>query len=264
MYDQIEATNIVTLLYQSVLGRDPDAAGLEQYVEALVSSRQTITQIIREFAASPEYAKKNRLLNPKLTQFRSFPDAEVFVPPEVVDQLFDKTSFYWRHAASEPNEMYWSVLTQQEWNRELTGDDRVKFVGTGRRYTNRVLELYEKCSGRSVANLTCIDFGSGVGRLAINFASRVAQVHAVDFSESHLQELQRNAVLFDCASKNHGLADPASCRPRQAAASRSCVLVHRVAAQHAAGDRRYDAYSARPPAARWLRVPARDAGGGRV
>ncbi len=26
-------------------------------------------------------------------------------------------------------------------------------------------------------------------------------MHTVDFSESHLQELQRNAALFDCASK---------------------------------------------------------------
>ena len=75
------------------------------------------------------------------------------------------------------------------------------FIGTGSRYAKRILSLYEKYSGQSVANLTCIDFGSGVGRLAINFASRVCQVHAVDFSESHLQELQRNAEMFDCASK---------------------------------------------------------------
>ncbi len=201
MFDEIEAGSIVTLLYQTVLGREPDRSALERYVERLVSGRGTVAQIIREFADSAEYAKKKRLLNPKLTQFRSLPDAEVFVSPEVVDQLFEKTSFYWRNAASEPNEMYWSVLTAQKWNRELTGEDRVKFVGTGKRYANRVLGLYEQCSGRSVADLTCIDFGSGVGRLAINVAARVAKVHAVDFSESHLQELQRNAALFDCASK---------------------------------------------------------------
>ncbi len=149
-------------------------AGADNYVERLVCGRVTVAQIIREFAESPEYAQKKRLLNPKLTQFRSLPDAEVFVPPEVVDQLFEKTSFYWRNAASAPNEMYWSVITQKEWNRELTGEDRVQFVATGKSYADRILSLYEKYSGRSVANLTCIDFGSGVGRLAINFASRVS------------------------------------------------------------------------------------------
>jgi 2-polyprenyl-3-methyl-5-hydroxy-6-metoxy-1,4-benzoquinol methylase len=201
MFDQKEASSIVTLLYQTVLGRDPDPKGLQQYVSGLVSGHQTVAQIIQEFAASPEYAHRTRLLDFNLMQFRKFPDADVFVPPQVVDQLFDKTSFYWRNAASEPNEMYWSVVTEEKWNRELTSDDRIEFIATGKRYANRVLALYETYSGKSAANLSCIDFGCGVGRLAINFASRVAQVHAVDFSESHLQELQRNAATFDCASK---------------------------------------------------------------
>ena len=145
MFDQNEASSIVTLLYQTVLGREPDPSGLEQYVSQLVS-RESVAQIIREFSESPEYAQKRRLLNPNLMQFRSFPDAEVFVPPEVVDQLFDKTSFYWRNAASEPNEMYWSVVTEDKWNLELTDDDRVEFMETGSRYAKRVLGLYEKYS----------------------------------------------------------------------------------------------------------------------
>ncbi len=113
MFDKTEAGDIVTLLYQTVLGREPDSTGLEHYIERLVSGRGTVAKIIREFAESPECVKKKRLLNPKLTEFRSLPDAEVFVPPVVVDQLFEKTSFYWRNAASDPKEMYWSVLTQK-------------------------------------------------------------------------------------------------------------------------------------------------------
>lgn len=200
MFDQIEANSIVTLLYQTVLGREPDYSGLAHYVDRLVSDG-SVAEIIREFSESTEYAQKSRLFKPNLMQFRSFPDAEVFVSPEIVDQLFEKTSFYWRNAASEPKEMYWSVVTEEKWNRELTDNDRVEFMGTGSRYAKRVLRLYEKYSGNSTANLSCIDFGAGVGRLAINFASRVSQVHAVDFSVSHLQELQRNAAMFDCASK---------------------------------------------------------------
>jgi SAM-dependent methyltransferase len=201
MIDKIEASSIVSLLYQTVLGRDPDPEPLQLYVDRLVSGDVTVAQLIREFAESPEYARKRFILNPKLTNVPRLPDAEVFVPPEIVDKLFDKTSFYWRNAASEPNEMYWSVLSVDAWKRELTVEDRVKFVETGSRYATRVLGLYERYTGRPVSNLTCIDFGSGVGRLAINVAMRVAQVHAVDFSESHLQELQRNAAMFNCAQK---------------------------------------------------------------
>ncbi len=158
MFKQAEAKSTVTLLYQTVLGRELDPTSIEQYVKALVSGRRTIEQIIREFAESPEYAKKKRLLSPELTQFRRFPDAEVFVPSEVVDRLFDKTSSYWRNYASKPNEMYWSVLTQKEWNRELTGDDRARFVATGKHYADRILGLYEKYSGRSVTDIyiTCL------------------------------------------------------------------------------------------------------------
>jgi len=201
MFEQAEASNIVTLLYQTMLDREPDPEGLNLYVTQLVSGQRTVSQIISDFAASHEHTQKKRLRNPKLTQFRKLPNAEVFVPPEVIDRLFDKTAFYWRNAASEPNEMYWSVLTADEWKRELTRDDRIRFVATGKYYAERVLGLYEKYSDRTVENITCIDFGSGVGRLAINFASRVAQVHAVDFSEPHLQELQRNAELLGCASR---------------------------------------------------------------
>lgn len=110
MFKQAEARHIVTLLYNAVFGGEPDPKALEQYVEGLITERCTIAQIIREFAESPEYAQKKRFLRPKPKQFRSFPEAEVFVSPEVVDRLFDKTSSSWRNAASEPGGMYWSVL----------------------------------------------------------------------------------------------------------------------------------------------------------
>lgn len=199
--ERADATQIVTLLYQTLLGRDPDRDGLEQKVGALVAGRRTVAQLIRDFAESAEFRDKRRLLHPRLTDFQAFADDEVFVPPAVVERLFEKTSYYWRNAASAPHEMYWSVLTNKEWNRELTRDDRAAFVRTGQPYAERVLRAFAELSGRTPAGITCIDFGSGVGRLAINFAPRVQRVHAVDFSESHLRELTRNAEMFGCADR---------------------------------------------------------------
>lgn len=199
--DRDEATQIVTLLYQSLLGRDPDQDGLTSKVAALASGKRTLPQLLREFMDSPEFRNRSRLLRPRLTDHQEFADAEVFVAPEVVDRLFAKTSNYWRNAASAPHEMYWSVLTEKEWNRELGRDDRIAFVKTGKPYADRVLAQYERLAGRSAAGISCLDFGCGVGRLAINFATRVAKVHAVDFSEPHLRELERNAGMFDCGDK---------------------------------------------------------------
>lgn len=199
--DRAEATQFVSLLYRSLLGREPDREGLEQKVVALAGGRRTVVQLVTDFVESAEFVERSRLLKPRLTDFPCFPDDEVFVSPDVVDRLFEKTSRYWRTAATAPNEMYWSVLTSEEWNRELQLDDRRAFVATGQPYADDVLQWYEILSGRRAADATCIDFGCGVGRLAINFAPRVRRVHAVDFSESHLAELKRNAEVFGCADR---------------------------------------------------------------
>jgi len=201
MFDHTEATNIVTLLYRRLLDRDPDHSALQQHVDTLVSRKRTVAEIFREFTDLPDFKRKRPPADPQLTSFQSLPDAEVFVPADVAQQLFDKTSYYWRNTASQPDQIYWSVITQEQWKRTLTDEDRARFVETGKPYANRVLKLYQQYAGQPLDNVSCIDFGSGVGRLAINFAARVGHVHAVDFSESHLEELQRNAALLDCASR---------------------------------------------------------------
>jgi SAM-dependent methyltransferase len=158
-------------------------------------------QVVQEFLDCAELAEKRRLLRPRLTSFPVFPDAEIFVDRDCIDALFAKTATYWRNTASRPEEIYWSVLTETHWNRALTLADRQAFVGTGRGYAERLLASFTALTGRSVDDIRCLDFGCGVGRLAINFAPRVAEVCAVDFSPAHLEELRNNASLFGCGEK---------------------------------------------------------------
>lgn len=196
-----EAVVTVSLLYQAVLGRDADEAGLRHNVEALVSGRTTMLQLLRHFLASGEAVERRRLWRPNLTGYRCFRDEEVFVDQGVVDALFAKTATYWRNTASRPEEIYWSVLTETDWNRALTLADRQAFVRTGSHYASRILASFEARTGRSTKDVRCLDFGCGVGRLAINFAPRVREVCAVDFSPAHLDELKRNAELFGCGER---------------------------------------------------------------
>ncbi len=195
-----EAQEIVTLLYRGMLGREPDAEGFAKNVDALVAGHSVVA-LIRSFVQSPELADKQRLLRPNLTGFPAFADKDIFAAPDVVDALFTKTATYWRNTASKPEEIYWSVLTEKNWNRALTTADRREFVRTGAAYADRVLGEFVRRTGRPTAGLCCLDFGCGVGRLAINFASRVAEVRAVDFSSAHLAELRANADLHGCADK---------------------------------------------------------------
>jgi 2-polyprenyl-3-methyl-5-hydroxy-6-metoxy-1,4-benzoquinol methylase len=199
--DHTEATAVVSLLYQTILGREADAEGLRNKADSLVTGRQTLPQLLLAFKSSNEFADKQRRLRPNLTGFPAFADADVFVAPDVVEALFSKTATYWRSKASQPEEMYWSVLTEANWRRAPTTDDRRAFVQTGADYAKRVLADFTRRTGRPAAGLRCLDFGCGVGRLALNFAPQVAEVCAVDFSGSHLAELKKNAELFGCGEK---------------------------------------------------------------
>ncbi len=199
--DLTEAHQTVSLLYRAILGREADAAGLQQKVDTLVAGTRSLQQVLADFLASDELHQVRRLQRPNLTSFPVFPDALVSIDRRQIDALFTKTAGYWRHTASRPEEIYWSVLTETNWNRALTPADRRAFVQTGASYCERILAQFQALTGRPVHDLRCLDFGCGVGRLAIHFAQRVGEVCAVDFSEAHLAELQENARLFGCADK---------------------------------------------------------------
>lgn len=196
-----EAARIVELLYRALLGRPPDPHGLASKRDSIVSGKSFVSEVIRDLLASPEYEDRRNLLTPGLTRITHFPDDELFVSDEVVDALFERASRYWRRKASDPKEMYWSVLTVAEWQEDPSDHDKRRFIRGGKQYTRRVLELHEKLSGRKAADLECLELGPGVGRLAVNFAQHTSRVHAADFSEAHLQELSSNAGLFECSDK---------------------------------------------------------------
>ncbi len=196
--DRAEATNLISLLYELVLDRSADAGGLAGKVDALVSGRRTVTDIVTEFGDSYEYMRKRPWRRPNLTGFQRLPQSEVFVPSDVVAALFAKTATYWRDTASAAEELYWSVVSEDEWKGAPTLDRRRVFLASGRSYADRVLAEFTERTGRPASELMCLDFGCGVGRIAVNFAARVAHVHAVDLGRAHLDELQANARLLGC------------------------------------------------------------------
>ncbi|MBX3462345.1 MAG: methyltransferase domain-containing protein [Planctomycetes bacterium] len=228
--DSSEATATVALLYRAVLGREADPAGLRHHTEELASGRCGVPQLLQRFLDSAEARERRRLWRPNLTGFPAFPEAEVFVAPDVADALFAKTATYWRQTAARPEEIYWSVLTEKNWNRALTPDDRKAFLRTGEPYANRVLAAFQDLTGRPLPAVRCLDFGCGVGRLAVHFAARTAGVCAVDFSEAHLAELRENARLFGGADK---VSTWLLRLPRDLDAVPACDLVYSfVALQH--------------------------------
>ncbi len=115
--------------------------------------------------------------------------------PEVLAALYEKTATYWRNVASDPEEMYFSVITDPQFAGLLDHDMRAFFLSTGAHDIDRVQSILDRwlmTEGKPVM----LDFGVGVGRLACNAAPLAERLHAVDFSRAHLDEAKVNAEML--------------------------------------------------------------------
>jgi len=90
---------------------------------------------------------------------------------------------------------YFGVLSLASYRRQsMDSQSRESFFRTGAEQVERVLGLIEEHLG-SVPQLSrTLDFGCGVGRIAIPLARRSAHCTAVDISPSMLAEATRNAA----------------------------------------------------------------------
>jgi hypothetical protein len=72
--------DFVTLLYRLLLGRDPDAAGLESYVSKLATGGLSRTQVCEDVLNSDEFQAKQEVLFTALKPER--PRAELQKTPD--------------------------------------------------------------------------------------------------------------------------------------------------------------------------------------
>ncbi|HEX6251462.1 MAG TPA: class I SAM-dependent methyltransferase [Gemmatimonadaceae bacterium] len=96
------------------------------------------------------------------------------------------------YGAREP---YFGVLTNPRFLRaDLTDRARAEFFESGERYVESLLDTIGRHVGSVAADARVLDFGCGVGRLAIPFARRFAEVVGVDVAPSMLEEARRNCT----------------------------------------------------------------------
>src|SRR5262249_55665413 len=92
------------------------------------------------------------------------------------------------------NDPYFGVLTASVFRRnELTDARKAEFFATGERYIETVLQTVREHFDPEFRPDRALDFGCGVGRLAIPLAKRSNSVLGVDISESMLATAARNA-----------------------------------------------------------------------
>lgn len=88
---------------------------------------------------------------------------------------------------------YFGVLSADKFREEnLSSSAKEDFFASGEAHIESVFRCIEAMRGEPFRPQGALDFGCGVGRLAIPLSSRSGQVFAVDISQSMIAEAQRN------------------------------------------------------------------------
>ena len=89
---------------------------------------------------------------------------------------------------------YFAVITNDKFRRDnLTEQAKEEFFESGRYHVNYVLDACRRMIGADFKPSRALDFGCGVGRVALPLAEQVAHVVGVDVSPDMLAETRRNA-----------------------------------------------------------------------
>jgi 2-polyprenyl-3-methyl-5-hydroxy-6-metoxy-1,4-benzoquinol methylase len=110
-----------------------------------------------------------------------------------------KTDKAWEYYGKE--DPYFGVLTQERYTtKQLSDEAKQEFFATGERYVDSILKTVRDHLDPSFRLTRALDFGCGVGRLALPLARVSDAVVGVDVSESMLAVAENN-------SKERGVAN---------------------------------------------------------
>src|SRR5687768_4936060 len=92
-------------------------------------------------------------------------------------------------------EPYWAVCTEERFRAStLSEADRIEFLASGEREVARTFELIDRHIAPGFRPGLSLDYGCGVGRLALPIARRSERAIGVDISDAMLVEARANAL----------------------------------------------------------------------
>jgi len=180
-------------LYHCLLKREPDNNGLRNWRTFLnEAGLRGFSQALSSFVESPEFKSLYAASSSEntLESFKEFDFSSLKI--DVLDALFEKTSTYWRGIASAPEEIYWSVLTEDCYRGVLNEDAIRQFLGTGKGDVDRIKRICNEIDFQFDSCSQFLEYGCGVGRLVVNLPDSIKEINCVDFSAPHLAEAEAN------------------------------------------------------------------------
>ncbi|QDU87391.1 Mg-protoporphyrin IX methyl transferase [Pirellulimonas nuda] len=110
-----------------------------------------------------------------------------------------------RFGAQDP---YYGVLVENDYkSANLSDESRARFFQSGATYVDSAIALVRSKLDAGFRPRSALDFGCGVGRLAIPLAGLAEQVTAIDVSPAMLEEARKNCAARGVTNVSFGVSD---------------------------------------------------------
>lgn len=118
-------------------------------------------------------------------------DIEVEATQEHLSQLMARIEQSWTHLGEV--RPHYSVITQGEFLPANIPNSIDSFWASGNSEADTAAFLLRKLGFGELSGKTCVEYGCGLGRVTIPLATKCAEIHAYDISESHLALARQRA-----------------------------------------------------------------------
>ena len=138
----------------------------------------------------------------------------------------ENTDVHWKHwGRFDP---YRAVLFNERYKRERLNESFQEFIQSGQAYIDLLMQKVEQLSPGLPLH-TAVEFGCGVGRLAIPLAKRFRKVIGVDISPEMLNESRQNCSRFGVSNAEFVLSDDLlSLVPSEVQLVHSCKVLQHI------------------------------------
>ena len=184
-----DPAEIVSSLYQGILGRMPDEVGKAYFIRLLGEGRP-LAEIVRQFVNSPEF-QRSRVVS--LGPLDALPAnrIELDLAAAQRDLVWLRIAKAWSEWGKE--DPYLSVLGSDEFRMENISAAQVeRFYDSGEPNIDRVQRYLARHGRQLPKDGTCVDYGCGLGRTTLWLARQCERVLAIDVSEPHLALAREN------------------------------------------------------------------------